>query len=211
MKTSQNGLAFIAENEGTVLHVYNDSLGNPTIGVGHLLTPSEKASGVFDNGITQAQALALLAVDVGTAEAAVNSNVNVQLTQNAFDACVDFTFNCGGGAFASSTFLKDINAGDTQAAANAILMWDIPASIMGRRHRERTLFLAPDAAPPATPPAPSPVTPPAEPLSNPPPAPVSVLPVPSPVPAPAPGPTSVFQSIIDGITWLVNVLTQKRS
>jgi len=143
MKTSANGLKFIAANEGTVLHVYNDSRGLPTIGVGHLIRPGESFT-----TITQQQALDLLATDVASAENAVNSHVTGQLTQNQFDVCVDFTFNCGGGAFAGSTFCRLINEGDMQGAADAILMWAKPPEIIGRRNRERALFLTPDPAAP---------------------------------------------------------------
>jgi lysozyme len=188
MKTSQAGLKFIAQNEGTVLHVYNDSRGLPTIGVGHLLTQAEIADKTYSFGITQQKALELLAADVATAEYWVNKSVTVVLTQNQFDCCVDFTYNCGGGAFASSTFLRKINASDTQGAADAILMWDKPPEIMGRRHLERTLFLTPDpvvVAPPAPPVPPAP----------PPPVPVPVQPVaPPPVVLP-PSNTNVWASI----------------
>lgn len=199
MKTSQAGLKFIAQNEGTVLHVYLDSRGLPTIGVGHLIRPGEQFT-----TITEQQALDLLAIDVGNAEHAVNSNVTVELTQNQFDCCVDFTFNCGGGAFASSTFLKKINAGDVQGAADSILMWDKPREIMGRRHRERTLFLTPDpnVAPEQTPPVPSPPIV-ASPAPTPPnPAPVAVT--------SSPPSTPVFQTIIDTSVNLFRQLGKKR-
>ncbi len=191
MKTSQAGLAFIAQNEGTVLHVYNDSVGNPTIGVGHMLTASEKASGVFAHGITEQQALALLAVDVGTAESWVNKGVTVQITQNMFDALVDFTFNCGGGAFTSSTLLKLLNEDNLAGAAGQFLVWDKPAGILGRRERERTLFLTPDVSVPAvvSPPSPSPPAPPV--LPDP------VVPDPEPVPVIVPPPVSPWTAFIN--------------
>lgn len=154
MKTSPTGLAFIAKWEGEVLHVYKDVAGIATIGVGHALRPGDS----FPDGITHEQALALLAGDVQIAEHAVNAlveQVDDRLSQNAFDACVSFTFNCGGGAFERSTIRTFINAGDFQSAARAFLLWDHrkdPKSgalvedggLFARRAAERDLFLKPD-------------------------------------------------------------------
>jgi hypothetical protein len=45
MKTSESGLEFIKDEEGVMLHPYRDPANLLTIGVGHLLTTSEKQSG----------------------------------------------------------------------------------------------------------------------------------------------------------------------
>lgn len=174
MKTSQNGLNFIAREEGEVDHVYNDVAGIPTIGVGHVVRPGES----FPNGITHDQAMQILAGDVGIAENQVNTRVTATMTQNQFDALVSFTFNCGGGSLAASSTLKLLNQGDVQGAADGLLLW-CKANIGGklvtnqgllaRRERERQLFLTPDGAP----------------LVKPPPVPTPV-PTPAPVPHPAP-------------------------
>ena len=106
MKTSKGGLDFIVGNEALVLHPYRDSAGNPTIGVGHLLTEDELASGLINingvdvawkNYLTEEQGMALFAQDLQSREDAVNS-YGLDLTQNQFDALVDFTFNAGVGA-----------------------------------------------------------------------------------------------------------------
>ena len=147
MKTSQAGLDLITSFEGEILHVYIDVANKPTIGVGHLLKPGES----FANGITYEQAMSLLANDVIEAENAVNSHVTVLLTQNEFDACVDFTYNVGSGAFASSSLLKQLNAGNVQSAADGFLLWDkavvdgklvqVPG-LLRRRIAERAMFLS---------------------------------------------------------------------
>ena len=147
MKTSSNGLEFIALHEGEVLHVYRDVAGVPTIGVGHALRAGE----AFPNGITHDQAMALLASDVGIAEDAVNGRTTVELSQSQFDACVSFTFNCGGGAFARSTLLHCINQQDWDGAAAAFLLWDkrrdpstgalvVDQGLLARRKAEAALF-----------------------------------------------------------------------
>lgn len=148
MKTSSNGLSFIAHEEGEVLHVYKDSVGIPTIGVGHRLLPGES----YPNGITHDQAMQILARDVGHVEDAINSHVTVALNQNQFDALVSFTFNLGAGALESSTLLKLLNKGDAKDAAAEFPKWDhaggkVDQEILGRRLREQALFMKPVEAP----------------------------------------------------------------
>ncbi|KQP82846.1 hypothetical protein ASF57_11970 [Methylobacterium sp. Leaf117] len=54
---------------------------------------------------------------------------------------VSLAYNIGPGAFAGSTFLKRINAGDTAGAYDAILMWKKPAAIITRRQAEAQQFV----------------------------------------------------------------------
>jgi len=153
MKTSQNGLNFIAREEGEVDHVYKDIAGIPTIGIGHVVRPGES----FPNGITHDQALQILAGDVSTAEGAVNKDITYSgLTQNMFDALVSFTFNCGTGSLAGSSMRTKLNAGDVAGAADAMLLWchavingklTQDKGLYNRRVRERQLFLTPDGQP----------------------------------------------------------------
>jgi lysozyme len=124
MKTSENGLKFIKDFEGCVLHVYKDVAMYDTIGIGHLLTESERKSGVFKNGITEQQAIELLKQDIVDTENAVNGLVKVEISQNQFDALVSFTFNLGSGSLSRSTLLKKLNAGDYNAAGKEFLKWD---------------------------------------------------------------------------------------
>lgn len=132
MKTSQKGLEFIANEEGVRLRAYFDVAGLPTIGVGHLLTEDEKESGYlniegehirWNLGITYPQTMSLLAQDVTIAETAINNNIEVELTQNQFDALVSFTFNVGIGAFRNSTLLQVLNEGDYNAVPDQLRKW----------------------------------------------------------------------------------------
>jgi lysozyme len=50
--------------------------------------------------------------------------VKVSLTQGQFDLLVDFIFNLGDGRLASSTLLKDLNAGKYVEVAQQLLMRD---------------------------------------------------------------------------------------
>lgn len=92
MKTGKNGLEIIKKYEGCRLTAYRDPAGIPTIGYGH-------TAGVkMGQTITQAQADAYLAQDVGSAERAVfRYDSTYHWSQNQFDALVSFTFNCGSG------------------------------------------------------------------------------------------------------------------
>ena len=96
--------------------------------------------------ITQAQAENYLAEDVRKAEADVNARLNVEVTQNEFDALVDFAFNCGCGNLNGSTLLKKLNAGDYEGAAHEFEKWDMAAGkhmagLLRRRQAEELLFL----------------------------------------------------------------------
>lgn len=143
MKTSDAGLAFIAEHEGLRLTAYPDpgTGGDPwTIGVGH--TGPDVYPG---KTITQDEAMELLREDVASAERAVDRLVTADITQNQFDALVSFTFNCGAGNLEKSTLLKKVNAEQFDAAAAEFLRWDMAAGrhlagLTKRRHAEAALF-----------------------------------------------------------------------
>ncbi|MGA2369117.1 MAG: lysozyme [Candidatus Korobacteraceae bacterium] len=140
------GLALTKQFEGLRLTAYQDSIGKWTIGDGH--TGPDVQPGLT---ITQEKASALLLQDVASAVAAVNRLVTVPLTQNQFDALVDFTFNEGSGNLARSTLLRELNAGNTAGAAAQFLMWvyargvQLPG-LLKRRQAEAALFQAESAA-----------------------------------------------------------------
>jgi lysozyme len=95
----------------------------------------------------QAQADAWLSEDVQSAVGSVNRLVTAPLTQNEFDAVVDFVFNCGSGNFAGSTMLRLLNAGDYLGAANEFDKWDhasglVVAGLLRRREAEQAEFSA---------------------------------------------------------------------
>ena len=120
MQLSADGLALLKQSEGFRSTVYLDAAGLRTIGYGHSMLPVE----TFPLGITEAEATAILSKDVAIAEGVVSRLVRVPLTQGQFDALVDFTFNLGVKALASSTLLKDLNAQQYAAAAQQLLLWD---------------------------------------------------------------------------------------
>lgn len=141
------GLALTEQFEGCELTAYQDQVGVWTIGYGH--TGPDVVAGLT---ITQDQAQALLAKDVGSAAACVNDVVTVQLSQEEFDALVDFVFNLGAGAFRGSTLLRVLNTGDFAAAAAQFDEWDraggaVVAGLLRRRQAETALFETGDPGP----------------------------------------------------------------
>lgn len=120
MQLSQTGLDLIKRSEGFRARVYRDTAGTATIGYGHRLLAGES----FPHGIDQTEACKLLATDVHCAEQAVERLVKVPLNQGQFDALVDFCFNLGAARLAGSTLLRDLNAGDYDAARRQLLFWD---------------------------------------------------------------------------------------
>jgi len=140
MQTSDAGLAQLGRIEGFSPVPYPDASGF-SIGFGHFIQAGES----FDTSITEPEARALLADDVRIAEDAINSLVDVQLTQQQFDSLVSLVYNIGAGAFRHSTLLARLNEGDAAGAAAQFAVWNksnggvIPA-LVNRRQREAALF-----------------------------------------------------------------------
>ena len=145
MEYSKNGAHLTESFEGLRLTAYPDpgTGGDPwTIGYGH--TGPDVHPGLT---ITQEQAEELLMQDVKKAAAAVNAKVTGDITQEEFDALVDFVFNVGAGNFAASTLLKKVNSGDIHGAAAEFEKWDMAAGkhmagLLRRRHAESEEFLS---------------------------------------------------------------------
>ena len=142
---SKNGLHLTEQFEGCKLNAYPDpgTGGAPwTIGYGH--TGPDVHPGLT---ITQEQAEELLMQDTQKAAAAINAKVTGDITQEEFDALVDFVFNVGAGNFAASTLLKKVNSGDIHGAAAEFERWDMAAGkhmagLLRRRHAEAEEFLS---------------------------------------------------------------------
>jgi lysozyme len=140
-KLSANGLSLLKSEEGLSLSPYRDASGY-SIGYGHFIKPDET---VLMTGIDPAKAEALLRADVAWAVRAVNKYVCVALSQNQFDALVDFVYNVGEGAFRKSTLLRMLNAGKLDAAAAEFGKWNhsdgaVNVALTARRAAEKALF-----------------------------------------------------------------------
>lgn len=136
---SDVGLKMTELFEGCRLEAYQDQVGVWTIGYGH-------TKGVVKGmKCTQEQAESWLMDDVLDACGAVMKLVKVPLTQNQYDALVDFVFNLGATKFAGSTLLKKLNAGDYVGASEEFKKWCLAggqksAGLLRRRNAEAALF-----------------------------------------------------------------------
>lgn len=146
MQTSKNGFDLIKRFEGCELTAYQDSVGVWTIGYGW----TQQVNGVPVGAgmtITQSTADKLLSSGIAQYEQAVNRLVTVAITQNQFDALVDFVYNLGAAAFESSTLIKKLNDGDYVGAADEFPRWNkaggkVLSGLTKRRAAERELFLS---------------------------------------------------------------------
>lgn len=140
MQYSKSGLALTERFEGCRLVAYQDSVGVWTIGYGH-------TRGVCAGmTCTEAQAQQWLEEDTANAVADVNANCHVQLTQDEFDALVDFAFNLGDGSLNGSTLMKLVNEKNFAAAADQFDEWDhaggrVVAGLLRRREAEQVEFV----------------------------------------------------------------------
>ena len=137
---SEAGLALTKNFEGLNLAAYVDQRGVWTIGYGH--TGPNVHAGLQ---ITEEEAEVFLESDITGAVAGVNRLVTSPLTQNQFDALVDFTFNLGCASLMHSTLLRRVNAGEFAEAAREFLLWDhvrgrVFPGLLRRRQAEMEMF-----------------------------------------------------------------------
>jgi len=140
---SDTGLALTKNFESCVLTAYADQGGVWTIGYGH--TGPGVHAGLT---ITQAQADIFLESDVSGAVTCVNKLVKAKITQNQFDALVDFVLNLGCASLSISQLLREVNSGNFSDVAAQFLRWDhvkgvVIQGLLRRRQAEATLFNTP--------------------------------------------------------------------
>ena len=119
LKPSQSCLDLVKESEGLRLFPYKDAKGKLTIGYGHLIKPGEH----FEE-ITEEEAEELLKRDLASAETAVKDLVQVELSQNQFDALTCFLFNVSPNIFDGSRTLAMLNAGNYEAVSERLPLYN---------------------------------------------------------------------------------------
>ena len=145
MQLDQGGIDLLKQYEGFSAFPYQDTAGHWTIGYGHLILETDN----FQHDLSIEQAEFLLLTDAQIAVDAVNRLVNVGLSQNQFNSLVSFTFNLGAGAFAGSSLLREINAGDfsninhnfyayNKVRKNGVLVFN--QGLANRREQEARIF-----------------------------------------------------------------------
>lgn len=144
------GVKFIQNEEGLRLSAYQDQGGVWTIGYGH--TGIDVHAGLV---IDMAQAIALMRQDFDRSCNDVETRCPGS-NDNEFSAMASLAFNIGDGpaGFPSSSVVRNWTAGNKHAAADSFELWNksmingvlqVNPVLVGRRAREKALFLTPVA------------------------------------------------------------------
>ena len=150
--TAGDARSYTQGNEGYRSCVYNDSLGNPTVGYGHLVTSADNLS--VGDCISDAQGQELFNNDYNQAAqeaVAFVGGVNNwnQLTADRQTVLIDMAFNLGGTGLGSFTELQaavldGVNSGSSSAweAASAEILDSVYANQVPNRARRNALIMA---------------------------------------------------------------------
>jgi len=145
---SRELIEFVRAWEGCRLEPYRDVAGHFTIGVGHLMLPTEP-----HKAITSEQADLLLTQDLTYTANRVRELTYGLRTQGQADALISFAFNVGSKALANSTLLRYINAGEHIKAVGEFAKWNKAridgvltpiAGLTARRKAEAAMYLRGD-------------------------------------------------------------------
>ena len=147
---------FVAGNEGLRLTAYKPTPNDRwTIGYGNTYIyglPVQQGQ-----KITKAEAINLLQTTLEGFAQVLGRLVTVPVTRGQYVALLDFIYNVGTTAFANSTLLKQLNAGQETLAANCFAQWiyqrvwdkeqgryvmKILPGLVTRRRKERREFLS---------------------------------------------------------------------
>jgi lysozyme len=147
MKVSKQCLEMLAHHEGVRQKPYRCPAGLWTVGVGHLIGDGRSLPDSWNRTFSLEEVYAILASDVRKFERGVERYVNVQLTQNQFDALVSFAFNLGLGTFQRSTLRAKLNRLDYQGAVESLLKYNkaggkVLKGLDKRRKDEAALFMS---------------------------------------------------------------------
>lgn len=114
MRIGKAGQALIEKWEGRRATAYRDTAGLWTIGIGHLIKPTE--SHLLSATLSDAEIDALFAKDIAWAEEATSRLFPGITRQNQFDALVSFVYNLGEPQVKNGT-LDDLINDDAPAEA----------------------------------------------------------------------------------------------
>lgn len=148
MKINAYTLALVKRFEGLELEAYHDPVGVLTIGYGYTnragFGPGVKRGDVW----TEAQAVAMLAKGLDRFGAQIEPLFTRKPNSNQYGAMTALAYNIGPSAFARSTVLREFNAGNDEAAAEAFHLWNkaggkVLRGLVLRREAEAELFRKP--------------------------------------------------------------------
>lgn len=121
MKSSQEVIDLIKESRKlltTASFLWN---GYKYIGYSHLISIGDGLSNV--ESITKKEAVELLKKDIKKIEKQLNKHIEVEITQNQFDALVSLVYDIGIKAFISSGMLDSINRKDFAGTLQHFRYW----------------------------------------------------------------------------------------
>jgi len=145
------GRDFMAKEEGIMLHVYPDSAGIWTIGIGCTWYPGGKRVTKYDPVLPNEQAAWDLFEKVNEHFLmTVYSTTRDDINQNQFNALLSLCYNIGASDFKQSTVLKRVNANPNDPAiSDAFYMWRFSTIdgvkkpiLAARRKREAQLYFS---------------------------------------------------------------------
>jgi GH24 family phage-related lysozyme (muramidase) len=144
-------LDLIKQYEGCKLTAYQDIVGVWTIGYGTTSMAGLGITPAKGMTITQDRAEDLLRQGIDKFATTIDAMITANVNANEFGACVSLAYNIGPTAFAKSTVLRELNAGNYDKAAAAFRMWnkaggEVIKGLVNRREAEINLFLTPVTA-----------------------------------------------------------------
>lgn len=146
MKLDSKGYDLIKKFEGLSLKPYLCPAGVPTIGYGNTFYPNGKKVTMKDPIITKEKAHEILVFVADLFAKDVATLIKTTVTQNQFNALVDFAYNCGIANLKSSTLLKKVNINpDDITIKEEFLKWNkgggkILKGLTNRRNEEAQLY-----------------------------------------------------------------------
>ena len=127
--------------EGRRYYAYQDVVGVWTVCDGHTGTDIRRGHRYTDRECDN-----LLKADLRKVANAIDPLIKVSIPDPTRAALYSFTYNVGSGAFASSTLLKKLNAGDVPGACKELQRWTYAGGkqwkgLISRREIEREVCL----------------------------------------------------------------------
>jgi lysozyme len=146
MQASEEIQEFIKGFETLCLQSYLPTPNDrPTIGYGATVYPNGQPVQMGEV-ITSERAEEIFSNDMEHFSQKVEELLQIEVTQNQFDALVSFTYNVGVTNLKTSTLLKKLNASDIDGAADEFPKWNKQAGkvlkgLVKRRKAEQEWFL----------------------------------------------------------------------
>jgi lysozyme len=135
----QTTVGLIEYFEGKRYKAYQDSEGNWTTGVGHLI--KRQTRDLLHRELSEEEVMGILHTDLEKCTTALESSLNAGITRPQINALLSLCHNIGPDNFQRSDVIKYLNQGNMHKAADSFMNWANPPVLKKRRQIERQLFL----------------------------------------------------------------------